>query len=226
MTHQIPAIRFWLRTIGPACAELPAFRCFLPNPNQPEFRSCRGIPPLRDGPNRRPSGRNDKFWVVDDWGEVNFGEVGCPQDNRLKWNEMRRLQLVNFGFQTQQVMSALNNGYAALRRVQIFGRMRYALAAVLPGRAGAYETGSRLHSDDADDRGHDAERHGDPGTRHGLRDVDCLALAARRRDCRGNPAGSDSATGYGVACHSSGRADLRAEAESARGRNAWLRKIM
>src|SRR5208337_2408173 len=89
MTHQIPAIRFWLRTIGPACAELPAFRCFLPNPNQPEFRSCRGMPPLRDGPNRRPSGRNDKFWVVDDWGEVNFGEVGCPQDNRLKWNEMR-----------------------------------------------------------------------------------------------------------------------------------------
>src|SRR5208283_2072702 len=56
--------------------------------------------------------------------------------------------------------------------------MRYALAAILPDPAGVYETGSRLHSDDIDDRGHDAERHGDPGARHDLRDVDRLALTA------------------------------------------------
>src|SRR5271157_5374303 len=87
MTQQIPAIRFWLRTIGPACAELPPFWRLSPNPNQPEFRSCIGTPPLRDGPNRRPSGRNDRFWMVDGSGEVNFGKVGCPQDNRSKSNE-------------------------------------------------------------------------------------------------------------------------------------------
>src|SRR5271157_601399 len=83
MTHQIPAIRFWLRTIGPACAELPAFRCFLPNPNQPEFRNCRGIPPLRDGPNRRPSGRNDKLRLADDVEEWTCGEIRFSLDNRI-----------------------------------------------------------------------------------------------------------------------------------------------
>jgi hypothetical protein len=65
-----------------------------------EIRSCRGIhrtkgvrwrtaPPLRDSQQRRPSGRNDKYGVVDDVGEINFGEDGFSSDNGLKQNKMR-----------------------------------------------------------------------------------------------------------------------------------------
>jgi hypothetical protein len=39
----------------------------------PEFRRCGEISPLRDGQNRRPSGRNDKFWVAADVENPNFG---------------------------------------------------------------------------------------------------------------------------------------------------------
>src|SRR5208337_2620731 len=44
----------------------------------------RTVSPLRDGKKRRPSGRNDRFWVVDDVKESNFSEVGFSQVNRLK----------------------------------------------------------------------------------------------------------------------------------------------
>ena len=49
----------------------------------PEIRSRRGISPLRDGKKRCPSGRNDRFWVVDDVGNA-------PQDDRA----LRRLNSI------------------------------------------------------------------------------------------------------------------------------------
>ena len=49
-----------------------------------EIRSRGGIPPLRDGKNRRPSGRNDKFLVVDEMERPDFGEVASIHENRLK----------------------------------------------------------------------------------------------------------------------------------------------
>jgi len=55
---------------------------------KPEIRSRRGIPPLRDGQKRRPSGRNDKSWVVDEVERPNFGEVGAAHENRLKRKKM------------------------------------------------------------------------------------------------------------------------------------------
>ena len=38
---------------------------------------------------RRPSGRNDSFWALQDVEACNFGEVGPSRDNHLKQNEMR-----------------------------------------------------------------------------------------------------------------------------------------
>jgi hypothetical protein len=58
---------------------------------KPEIRSRRGISPLRDGKKRRPSGRNDRFCVVDDVGETSCGGAESSQDNHLKQNETRSL---------------------------------------------------------------------------------------------------------------------------------------
>src|SRR5208283_4986293 len=41
-----------------------------------EIYSCGEIPPLRDGIKRRPSGRNDKFWVLGDGGKSGPVRVG------------------------------------------------------------------------------------------------------------------------------------------------------
>jgi hypothetical protein len=55
----------------------------------------RTVSPLRDGHpsglrarNRRPSGRNDKFWMVEDVEKSDFGEVASAHENRLKQKKM------------------------------------------------------------------------------------------------------------------------------------------
>jgi hypothetical protein len=39
--------------------------------------------------NRRPSGRNDKFQMVDDEGEFSFGEIALSRANRLRRKQTR-----------------------------------------------------------------------------------------------------------------------------------------
>jgi len=59
-----------------------------------EIRSSGGIPPLRDGRSSRPSGRNDKSFVVDEVEKPNFGEVKSIQENRLKQKKMDRARYI------------------------------------------------------------------------------------------------------------------------------------
>src|SRR5258708_24731407 len=90
----------------------------------------------------------------------------------------------------------------------------------------AYETGISFHFDDADDRSHNAERDGDSGARHAVRNLDRVATAACRRNPGGNLAGRGAAAWHGVACNPCGGADFRSEERRARGRASWLKKIV
>src|SRR5882757_2784241 len=72
----------------------------------------------------------------------------------------------------------------------------------------AYETGISFHFDDADDRCHNAERDGDSGARHAVRNLDRVAAAACRRNPGGNLAGCGAAAWHCVSGNPGGGADL------------------
>src|SRR5258706_9335639 len=90
----------------------------------------------------------------------------------------------------------------------------------------AYETGISFHFDDLDDRCHDAERDGDSGARHVVRNLDRVAVAACRRNPGGNLPGRGAAAWHGVAGNPCGGADFRSKDRRARGRASWLKKIV
>src|SRR6266436_4874184 len=90
----------------------------------------------------------------------------------------------------------------------------------------AYETGISFHFDDADDRSHNAERDGDSGACHAVRNLDRVATAACRRNPGGNLAGRGAAAWHGVAGNPCGGADFRSKERRARGRASWLKKIV
>src|SRR5437899_7597063 len=97
--------------------------------------------------------------------------------------------------------------------------------AAYDGLCTAHETDISFHFDDADDRCHDAERDGDSGEGHALRDVDRVAAAPRRRHPGGNIARRGAAAWHGMAGHTRGGFDFRPEERRARGRASWLKRI-